>query len=317
MSRKSARELIFKMLFAIDVGGNTIDEASQILEPQIIGLLPLFDKFIMIGDHNQLATIVLQEEEKSRINETQLQEIGITDCRESFFERLLRRCKSQGWTHSFTQLTHQGRMHSEIAAFPTTYFYSENLFPALDWQTGEWRLSNSNGNLYDKYIATKITILFSTERKEINNISNKINQSEAEIIAELIESIQRVYNDNNITYDSSKIGIIAPYRNQIALIRHKLSEARIDDYENIMIDTVERFQGSQRDIIIVSFCINQPGQFRYLCNLNYDGTVDRKLNVALTRARQQLFLVGNAQLLLKHPIYKSLVNFYSYKTVVL
>jgi DNA replication ATP-dependent helicase Dna2 len=294
-----------------------IDEASQILEPQIIGLLPLFDKFIMIGDHNQLATIVLQEEEKSRINETQLQEIGITDCRESFFERLLRRCKSQGWTHSFTQLTHQGRMHSEIAAFPTTYFYSENLFPALDWQTGEWRLSNSNGNLYDKYIATKRTILFSTERKEINNISNKINQSEAEIIAELIESIQRVYNDNNITYDSSKIGIIAPYRNQIALIRHKLSEARIDDYENIMIDTVERFQGSQRDIIIVSFCINQPGQFRYLCNLNYDGTVDRKLNVALTRARQQLFLVGNAQLLLKHPIYKSLVNFYSYKTVVL
>lgn len=294
-----------------------IDEASQILEPQIIGLLPLFDKFIMIGDHNQLATIVLQEEEKSRINETQLQEIGITDCRESFFERLLRRCKSQGWTHSFTQLTHQGRMHNEIAAFPSTYFYSENLFPALDWQTGEWRLSNVNGNFYDKYIATKRTILFSTEKKENNIISNKINQNEAEIIAELLESIQRVYNDNNITYDSSKIGIIAPYRNQIALIRHKLSEARIDDYENIMIDTVERFQGSQRDIIIVSFCINQPGQFRYLCNLNYDGTVDRKLNVALTRARQQLFLVGNAQLLLKHPIYKSLVNFYSYKTVVL
>jgi DNA replication ATP-dependent helicase Dna2 len=294
-----------------------IDEASQILEPQIIGLLPLFDKFIMIGDHNQLATIVLQEEEKSRINETQLQEIGITDCRESFFERLLRRCKSQGWTHSFTQLTHQGRMHSEIAAFPSTYFYSENLFPALDWQTGEWRLSNVNGNFYDKYIATKRTILFSTEKKENNIISNKINQNEAEIIAELLESIQRVYNDNNITYDSSKIGIIAPYRNQIALIRHKLSSAGIIDYENIMIDTVERFQGSQRDVIIVSFCINQPGQFRYLCNLNYDGTVDRKLNVALTRARQQLFLVGNAQLLLKHPIYKSLVNFYSYKTVVL
>ena len=294
-----------------------IDEASQILEPQIIGLLPLFDKFIMIGDHNQLATIVLQEEEKSVINEIQLREIGITDCRESLFERLLRRCKSKVWTHSFTQLTHQGRMHNEIAAFPSTYFYSENLFPALDWQTEEWRLSNVNGNLYDKYIATKRTVLFSTERKENNTISNKINQNEAEIISKMIESIKRVYNDNNISYDSSKIGIIAPYRNQIALIRHKLSEAGILDYENIMIDTVERFQGSQRDVIIVSFCINQPDQFRYLCNLNHDGTVDRKLNVALTRARQQLFLVGNAQILLKHPIYESLVNFYRDNLVVL
>ena len=178
-------------------------------------------------------------------------------------------------------------------------------------------MRNVNGNSYDKYIATKRTVLFSTERKENNTISNKINQNEAEIISKIIESIKRVYNDNNISYDSSKIGIIAPYRNQIALIRHKLSEAGILDYENIMIDTVERFQGSQRDVIIVSFCINQPDQFRYLCNLNHDGTVDRKLNVALTRARQQLFLVGNAQILLKHPIYESLVNFYRDNLVVL
>ncbi|MDD4777690.1 MAG: C-terminal helicase domain-containing protein [Fermentimonas sp.] len=215
-------------------------------------------------------------------------------------------------------------MHNDIAAFPSTYFYSENLFPALGWQTGDWRMSNVNGGFYEKYIATRRTVLFSTERKENNTerkenipISNKINQNEAEIIAQLVESIQRVYNDNNITYDSTKIGIIAPYRNQIALIRHKLSVAGIPDYENIMIDTVERFQGSQRDIIIVSFCINQPGQFKYLCNLNHDGTVDRKLNVAITRARQQLFLVGNAKILSDHPIYESLVNFYSDNLVVL
>lgn len=294
-----------------------IDEASQILEPQIIGLLPQFDKFIMIGDHNQLATIVLQDEDKSKINKPELQEMGFTDCRESFFERLLRRCISQGWTSSYTQLTHQGRMHNEIAAFPSAHFYSDNLLPVLDWQTEEWRLNNVNGNFYDQYIATKRTVLFSTEKKENEIISNKINQNEADVVVQILNSIQRVYNDNGIIYNSSRVGIIAPYRNQMALIRHKLSEAGVYDYENIMIDTVERFQGSQRDIIIVSFCINQPEQFKYLCNLNHDGTVDRKLNVALTRARQQLFLVGNAQILLLNPIYESLVNFYQDNIVVL
>ena len=170
---------------------------------------------------------------------------------------------------------------------------------------------------YDQYIATKRTVLFSTEKKENEIISNKINQNEADVVVQILNSIQRVYNDNGIIYNSSRVGIIAPYRNQMALIRHKLSEAGVYDYENIIIDTVERFQGSQRDIIIVSFCINQPEQFKYLCNLNHDGTVDRKLNVALTRARQQLFLVGNAQILLLNPIYESLVNFYQDNIVVL
>ncbi len=294
-----------------------IDEASQILEPQIIGLLPRFNKFIMIGDHNQLTTIVLQTAEDSKIKETQLQEIGITDCRESLFERLLRRCETQGSTHSFAQLTHQGRMHNDIAAFPSTQFYFNNLFSVLDWQTEKWKLEYNNENIYDQYVATKRTALFSTEKIEQQKTSNKINLIEAQIIVQLVKSIQRVYNDNGIIYESSNIGIIAPYRNQIALIKHNLSEAKISDVDNIMIDTVERFQGSQRDIIIVSFCINQPKQFKYLINTNHDETVDRKLNVALTRARQQLFLVGNTQILIEHPIYKSLVDFYRDKTVIL
>lgn len=290
-----------------------IDEASQILEPQIIGLLPRFDRLIMIGDHNQLSTIVLQDHQFSKITEPILYEAGFTDCRNSLFERLLRRCQSMGWHHAYAQLTHQGRMHSDIAAFPATSFYSGNLFPALDWQSQEWNLQSPSDNLLDRWIASKRTAFFSTEKINRPSLSDKINETEANLIVALLHSIRNVYGTNGKIFDTAAIGIIAPYRNQIALIKHKLSLIGIPDWEKIMIDTVERYQGSQRDVILISFCANKSYQMNFLCNPNHDGTVDRKLNVAITRARHQLFLVGNTPILHGSPIYTSLIDFYQKK----
>ena len=294
-----------------------VDEASQIPEPQLIGLLPRFDKFILIGDHNQLATIVLQQPSHSRIEEMPLREAGINDCRDSLFERLIRRSASQGWDHAAAQLTRQGRMHEEIAAFPARQFYGGNLFTASEWQSEQWQLSPGKNDPLQHLAGTMRTAFLSTEKLNHNSSSDKINEPEAVVIVNLLKSIRDLYLANGKMFQPGRIGIIAPYRNQIALIRHLLLTAGIPGAEEVMIDTVERFQGSQRDLILLSFCVNRPYQMQFLCNLNHDGTVDRKLNVAITRSRQQLFLVGNARIMKQHPVYASLLTHYRKKMIIL
>lgn len=298
-----------------DVG--IIDEASQILEPQIIGLLPRLDKFIMIGDHLQLPAIVLQKKQVAAIYEPELTGAGITSCAHSLFERLLRNCVRNNWTHAYAQLTIQGRMHEQIAAFPSTHFYPQALLSAKEWQAQPWKSSfPETDNVFLQHVSKSRIAFFSTEQFPPQSASSKTNAREAEIVTEVIRSIACVYAHDRRNFDPRNIGIIAPYRNQIALIKHKLRKAGIPAHENIMVDTVERFQGSQRDVIIISFCVNKPYQLHFLCNLNDEGTVDRKLNVSLTRARQQLFMVGNRQILKKHPVYATLMEFLKEKTVV-
>ncbi len=294
-----------------------IDEASQILEPQLIGVLSKVEKFILIGDHNQLATIVLQNKFSSNIQEQSLIDLGITDCRDSFFERLLQTCKTNGWSHAYAQLINQGRMHQDISAFPAKFFYDDNLFPIMDWQSSPLNLIDAGSNVIDSWITNNRLLFFSTENYAAHNGSNKINHGEAEAIVRLVTSIKRVYEQSNKAFCASGVGIIAPYRNQIALIKQKLAEANIQDHDQISVDTVERYQGSQRDIILISFCVNKAYQLDFLCNLNKEGSVDRKLNVALTRAREQLFMVGNSNILRRHPIYATLLDFVKDKMIVL
>ena len=287
-----------------------IDEASQILEPQIVGLLTCFDKFIMIGDHKQLSTITLQNENKSKVNEELLNDIKLYDCRESLFERLFRICKDNGWTHAFDTLTYHGRMHREIADLVNANFYDSLLKTATERQEINLQYPVfDESDRFQSLIATKRTEFIPVRQSDNTNISDKTNSTEADVVVSLSIALFNLYKANSLQFDPQRtLGIITPYRNQIALIKQKLEETSIAEFRNIMVDTVERYQGSQRDVIMLSFCFNRPYQLTNFCNMNREGTVDRKLNVALTRAREQLFLIGNDYILNQNSIYRRILE---------
>ena len=111
----------------------------------------------------------------------------------------------------------------------------------------------------------------------------------------------------------STVGVIVPYRNQIATVRDTIDHYGIPALHDITIDTVERYQGSQRRYIIYGFTVQRRYQLDFLTSNvceDTDGTlVDRKLNVAMTRAQEHLIMVGNAPLLSEVPLYAQLIRY--------
>lgn len=268
-----------------------IDEASQILETQVVGLLSRFDKWIMIGDHKQLPAIVRQHKRYSQIVHQSLIDIGLLDRRNSLFERLYNVAVENGWTQAYGVLSMQGRMHRDLVKFPSGEFYNHRLgilasIPRLESQL-ERKGRDLLGNDRLIYIPSKVE----------SRSNYKSNENEAEIVAKLIELILPT-----IAVEKT-IGVITPFRSQIALIQQKLPQT---DNE-ITVDTVERYQGGARDIIVISFCTNTFSQLKVISSHSDEG-VDRKLNVALTRAREQIIFTGNREILSSSDVYARLIE---------
>lgn len=296
-----------------------IDEASQIPEPSLLGILSAKDskganaigKFILIGDYKQLPAVVLQRENESKVHDPVLTAIGLTDRRNSLFERLYKLNKTQN-TQVCGMLHKQGRMHAEVALFPNIAFYNNQLevVPTPHQQEVLEYPFYQTENSFQQLIATR-RMAFIPSGKHPADRTNKTNTHEARIVSELVSQLFELYDLNKLDFVPSKtVGIITPYRSQIALIRRELHALQLPGLDEITIDTVERFQGSQRDIIIYSFCINQLYQLNQLsANVEDDGQlIDRKLNVALTRAKKQLFVVGNPDLLQHNAIYRKMME---------
>ena len=335
-----------------------VDEATQILEPQLLGLLcarsvsggNAIGKFVLIGDHKQLPAVVLQSSEQSEVRDEDLRAIGVCNLKDSLFERLYKNILKQqsaccpptsetsasclrtstsclqtstsclapstinyqlSTINSFDMLCKQGRMNVEVAAFPNHAFYGGLLQPVgLPHQSGELELA---ADLADSEFAGLLTcrVAFLPSVPDAVMQSARINHSEAEIVARLAREVYRQYMSSESGFDAARtLGVITPYRSQIALIKKEIAGMGIAALNDILVDTVERFQGSERDVIIYSFCVNRAYQLKYLANMTEENGVqiDRKLNVALTRARKQMFMTGVPQLLKENPVYARLLK---------
>ena len=267
-----------------------VDEASQILESDIVGLLAndAIARFVLIGDYKQLPAVVQQPGKY-----------------ETLFERLIRLERQQGRIRFVGTLRHQGRMHPDIAAFANEMFYrQEQLEPVPLEHQLETRLN------YDEPSEDALDDVLKERRVVFLDVEGV--QAEAAVVADLLRRIYRQYGAAR--FDSNKTaGVIVPYRHQIALIRQEIERLGIPDLQQISIDTVERYQGSQRDVIIYSFTVQQLHQLDFLtaCCFEEDGQViDRKLNVALTRARKQLLITGCTAILQHNPLFAELIRRY-------
>ena len=315
-------------LKVIDVA--IIDEASQVLEPQLLPLLcattPVnrgdynlnrlaIGKFILIGDHKQLPAVVSQPREMSRVTEDSLQAIGLTDCRNSLFERLHRLNSLQGTEGIVEMLHRQGRMHPSICEFVNRNYYNGGLdaVPLPHQQKPLAFGIRPDDDRWTAFVAGTRMAFISVQADEAEYYI-KSNKREAETVAHLVHTLCQLHSRSGIPFSPCKqIGIIVPFRAQIAMIRKALAERHIPDTTGITIDTVERYQGSQRDIIIFSTTVSRPYQLPILSEpVMTDGReLDRKLNVALTRARKQFFMTGNETLLRKCTAYREFLDFLS------
>ncbi|MFK7772736.1 MAG: DEAD/DEAH box helicase [Saprospiraceae bacterium] len=288
-----------------------IDEASQIPEPMLVGLLPHFKRFLLIGDHKQLPAVVVQSPDASSVKDEDLNNIGLKNLRDSLFERMYKRCMKNEWTWAFARLSHQGRMHQDIMNFPSQEFYGGYLkiLPSdlnNEYQTTaiQYKLGETVNNL-EKMICEN-RMVFLPSQPDLKSPTGKTNLHEANLIGEVVGVFQKIYQQNDLEFTKKSLGIITPYRAQIAQIRQALQEKNIET-ASLSIDTVERYQGGARDIIIISLCTNSVNQLTSLISVSDEG-VDRKLNVALTRARKHLIIIGNPKILKTNPIYASLIQ---------
>ncbi len=258
-----------------------IDEAAQALEAASWIAIRKADRVILAGDHQQLPpTIKCYEAAKAGLGRTLLEKIAINK------------------PGAVSLLKVQYRMHESIMRFPSEWFY-ENMLQAaaevrhrgiLDFDTPIVWVDTSEYNFHEEFVG---------------NSYGRINKQEADLLLRNLKDYINRIGGERIINERIDFGIISPYKAQVQYLRRKVRNSNFfrPYRETITVHTVDGFQGQERDVIFISLVrANEDGQIGFLNDL-------RRMNVAITRARMKLVILGDAVTLGKHPFYKRLQNY--------
>jgi predicted DNA helicase len=260
-----------------------IDEATQSTEPSCLIPISHAKKVIMAGDHKQLPPVV-----KS-------QEAAMNGMLTTLFERL-----GAEYGNVKSMLDVQYRMHEDIMTFSDQRFYGGKLHAdgTVRYHTLydlEYDASSKFDSVRDilspdePLVFADTSALDATERQRSRSHSRE-NQREADIVNRLADGCVQA----NIS--PIDIAVIAPYSDQVDLIRKN------SDYDDIEIDSVDGFQGREKEVIIISLTrSNESGVVGFLSD-------ERRFNVALTRAKRKLVVLGDSSTVCSEQIYRGFVD---------
>ncbi len=255
-----------------------IDEAAQALDAACWNAIRKANRVVLAGDHCQLPpTIKCIEAARNGLDRTLMEKI-VTEK-----------------PMCVTLLTTQYRMDPAIMAFSSEWFYKGALKAAPE-------IGARSGFLMEYPLMWYDTALCGNEEETNENTLSRLNRAEAHQLIELLETYIRKIGENKIKEERIDFGIISPYKSQVYYIRGLIKRNSIlrKFKKQITVNTVDGFQGQERDFILLSMVRgNESGRIGFLSDL-------RRMNVAITRARYKLIILGDANTLTSHPFYKKL-----------
>ncbi len=246
-----------------------IDEASQATIPSVLIPIAKAHRFILAGDHKQLPPTIISDRAEA--------------LSKTLFEELIRiyPFKSQ-------LLDIQYRMNSLLMKFPNEEFYDNGL--KSDSSVDDIKIRDILDSHQDEEALLFIDTSDIADNRErhLKDSKSIVNEIEAEIAIRIADD----YLSDGV--NESDIGIISPYADQVKIIQENTE---------IEVKTVDGFQGREKEIIIISTVrSNDNGNIGFLSDL-------RRLNVAITRAKRKLIIIGNKDTLITNPTYERLINF--------
>lgn len=259
-----------------------IDEAAQALEPACWTAILKADRVVLGGDHWQLPPTV-----------------KCPECARAGLDRTLMQRLVKEKPACVSLLTVQYRMHRDIMDFSSRWFYHGQLQAAPE-------VAERLVNHMDTALCWIDTSAMDFSEKESQRTASKLNSKEARLLIHTLRDYVDMIGLNRLQDDRIDFGIISPYKAQVRLIRKLLKMQKFYRglRRQVAVNTVDGFQGQERDVVIISMVRdNEQGTIGFLRDL-------RRMNVALTRARMKLIVLGNAATLSRHPFYAQLIKYF-------